>query len=224
MQPTGGRRQPGSCSTHPGCSTGLRDGGGGGEGEPLPPRTGLARSVHGEAATDTGKQRAPPPPCPTYGRVCRRVPARRHPTRAGVRTRVRVCATPRGRVQPGAPRVFTGTEPVCAAPSAHPARNPTAPRAHAWRYRVPRRRPPPPRPAPPRALAPEGAAPFRRRRFGAQSGRAGPGPPCPARSRRRPPSPAPPSSGSARSSTWTRPAPPRRCATSRRCGAPTAWR
>lgn len=159
-----------------------------GEGEPLPPRTGLARSVHGEAATDTGKQRAPPPPCPTYGRVCRRVPARRHPTRAGVRTRVRVCATPRGRVQPGAPRVFTGTEPVCAAPSAHPARNPTAPRAHAWRYRVPRRRPPPPPCPAPRARAGRcrslPAAAFWRAE---RQGRAGP-----AMSRPEPPPPAEP--------------------------------
>lgn len=162
---------------------------------------------------------ATPAPCPACRRLCRRAAT---PTRAGVRARVRACVcvrvqTPARAAPPRAthPPPRAGSPPVTARPA--PPR---------YRPREAPPRPPSLRPLPrlrPRPARRKSAPPFRRRRFGARSGRAGPGPPCPAR-RRRPPSPAPPSSSSVRSSTWTRPAPPRPCATSRSCGAPTAWR
>ena len=80
MQPTHGQRQPRRRSTHA-CYTGLRDGGAG-KAAPAVDRTRRGRAWGG------GRSH-PQAPCATprghaYTRVCQRVPARGHPTRAGV--------------------------------------------------------------------------------------------------------------------------------------------
>ena len=94
-----------------------------GQEKPLPPWTGLAGGVRGEAAAHTRKHRAPHPvgtPTHACASVCLRAATPRVP--------VCVRANPRRRVQPGPACVFTGTDRVCAAPSAHPAR--VTPRRH----------------------------------------------------------------------------------------------